>query len=303
MAASICAAFAGLRRAGELEGLVGSPFEQLCRGLGHLWRQRVFTLRVFLVQILHQNTAINHLRQLCGIDFSESSYCAARGRLPLMALQCLLQKLVDAADPWVRSLPGSAARIYLVDGSSFSMPDTPALRERFGMPAGRKTGVGYPMCTIMGMLDLASGLFTKMLALPMFTHDQRGVIGLHESLQKGDILAGDREGLALRSRVLFVLSLRLANRARRVRLLPTAPTPADRPARTGAPADAQARDRARRGRATGQLHRRDAPPRRARPGAGGGGKTDPQPSPNRPLATARHPKKKETIRPAHPPAK
>jgi len=33
------------------------------------------------------------------------------------------------------------------------------------------------MCAIMGMLDLASGLFTKMLALPMFTHDMRGVIG------------------------------------------------------------------------------------------------------------------------------
>jgi len=114
------------------------------------------------------------------------------------------------------------------------MPDTKALRKHFGMPSGQKIGVGYPMSAIMGMLDLASGLFTKMLALPMFTHDQRGVIGLHESLQKGDIVVGDREGLALRSRVLFVLSLRLAHRARRVRLLPTAPASADRSARTRA---------------------------------------------------------------------
>ncbi len=35
-------------------------------------------------------------------------------------------------------------------------------------------------------------MFTRMLALPLFTHDMRGVIGLHDSLQKGDILVGDR---------------------------------------------------------------------------------------------------------------
>ena len=150
MAASIRSALARLRRGDS--PLIAPLFEELCRDAEYLWRDRVFTplvtLRFFLLQILHGNTAINHLRQLCGIDFSGSSYCATRGRLPLVALQCLLQKLVDAADPCVRSLPGSAARIYLVDGSNFSTSDTPALRKHFGMHAGRKIGVGYLKTTM-----------------------------------------------------------------------------------------------------------------------------------------------------------
>lgn len=194
MAASISWALTRLRRAESPP--CAAWFEERCRDAGHLWRDRVFpplvTLRLFLLQILHGNTAISHLRQLSGLCFSPSSYCDARLRLPLESLQALLQKLVDTAEPRARPIHGRGGRIYLVDGSSFSMPDTPALRERFGMPTGQKIGVGYPMCTIMGMLDLASGLFTKMLAWPMFTHDQRSVIGLHESLQKGDVLVGDR---------------------------------------------------------------------------------------------------------------
>ena len=154
MAASIRSALARLRREDcpLIAPLITPLFEELCRDAGHLWRDRVFnplvTLRVFLLQILHGNTAINHLRQLSSLCFSAGSYCDARIRLPLGLLQALLQKLVDAADQWVRPIHGSTTRIYLVDGSSFSMPNTPAIRERFGMSAGKKIGVGYLKTTM-----------------------------------------------------------------------------------------------------------------------------------------------------------
>jgi hypothetical protein len=83
-------------------------------------------------------------------------------------------------------------RVLVVDGSSGSMPDTLPLRRRFGLPAGQKPGIGYPMARIMGLLDAATGLFVELLALPLFTHDMRGVIGLHSLLRAGDILLGDR---------------------------------------------------------------------------------------------------------------
>jgi hypothetical protein len=44
----------------------------------------------------------------------------------------------------------------------------------------------------MGLLDLATGMFVSLLALPLFTHDMRGVFSLHPMLQTGDILLGDR---------------------------------------------------------------------------------------------------------------
>ena len=72
------------------------------------------------------------------------------------------------------------------------MPDTPKLRAHFGLPAGASPGVGYPSGKLMGLLDLATGMFVSLLALPLFTHDMRGVISLHPMLQTGDILLGDR---------------------------------------------------------------------------------------------------------------
>jgi hypothetical protein len=49
---------------------------------GHLWRDRVLdpaaTLMLFILQVLHGNTAISHLKHLSGITTAESSYCNAR---------------------------------------------------------------------------------------------------------------------------------------------------------------------------------------------------------------------------------
>ncbi|HEV2294301.1 MAG TPA: hypothetical protein VGR35_10615, partial [Tepidisphaeraceae bacterium] len=54
------------------------------------WRDRVLsplvTLRLFLLQVLHGNTSITHLRQLSGLSFAPGSYCEARDRLPLAVI-------------------------------------------------------------------------------------------------------------------------------------------------------------------------------------------------------------------------
>jgi Transposase DDE domain len=195
MADFISAALTRVRRT-ELANLPIDPtFEQLCAEAGLKWRERVFTplltLKLFVLQIAHGNTAINHLRHLSGLMFTAGSYCEARARLPLAALQELLAKLVESS----RQCVGPAiqgARVLVVDATSFSMPDTPALCKHFGLPARQKPGIGYPVCKLMAILDLASGLFVRTLALPLFTHDMRGIVQLHPFLLSGDILVGDR---------------------------------------------------------------------------------------------------------------
>jgi hypothetical protein len=171
---------------------------QQCVELGHCWRDRLLTplvtIRLFVLQVLHANTAITHLRHLSGLNFSAGSYCEARERLPLALLQDLLRQMrAWAAAVVAEDLPPLLGhRVLVVDGSSASMPDAPGLLERFGLPPGQKVGIGYPMARIMGLLDAATGLFVELLALPLFTHDMRGAIGLHRSLRPGDILLGDR---------------------------------------------------------------------------------------------------------------
>jgi hypothetical protein len=50
------------------------------------WRDRllnpVVTVQVFLLQMLHGNTACRHLPHLSGLRFSASAYCQARTKLP-----------------------------------------------------------------------------------------------------------------------------------------------------------------------------------------------------------------------------
>ena len=141
MAITVLGARRRLTRGGLGHLLPEERFEQLLNVQGHRWRRRLLTpvvvLRLFILQMLHGNIAINALRHLSGIDFTAGAYCLARARLPLSAFSQLLRDIV--ADH-VRCGP----RVYVVDGSSVSMPDTPGLRTRFGLPSNQTPGIGYP---------------------------------------------------------------------------------------------------------------------------------------------------------------
>jgi hypothetical protein len=195
--ADLFAALARVRREPFVDHLpIADTVNQLCRDAGHHWRDRVFTplltLRLFVLQVLHGNTSITHLRQLSGKDFAAASYCEARDRLPLQVFGGLLQAMARWADQAFAVAAHIGQRVFICDASSFSMSDTPELREHFGLPPSCKPGVGYPVAKLMGLMDAATGLFSRLLAAPLFTHDMRHVLQLHPMLRSGDILLGDR---------------------------------------------------------------------------------------------------------------
>src|SRR5262245_12462648 len=112
--------------------LAPAAIRAACTSVGHRWRERqldpVTTIHLFVLQILHRNTACAHLPRLTGQTFSTSAYCQARSRLPLTVLQHVLGRTCDA----IRPMMGDAAtwrghRTWLVDGTGVSMPDTPEL--------------------------------------------------------------------------------------------------------------------------------------------------------------------------------
>lgn len=179
-----------------LDSRIASGVEQLCGELGHEFRDRVFTplvtIRLFILQVLHANTAITHLRQLIGFNFAPSSYCEARQRLPLVLLQSLLQMMPGWVDAILAGPLLLGGRVLVADGSSVSTPDAPGMLDHFQLPRGQKPGVGYPMAKIMGLMDAATGMFLQLLELPLFQHDMRGVMSVHRYLRAGDILLGDR---------------------------------------------------------------------------------------------------------------
>ena len=201
--AQISQMLARMKRDGFADLPIAGDVNQLLAEQKITWRDRLLsplvTLRLFLIQIAHGNCAIAGLRQLAGIGFAPSSYCEARIRLPLHLLQCLLermQELANLAQGRASELATAgtrlARRILIVDGSSYSMPDTPELARHFHIPQQSKAGVGYPTGKLMGLLNAVTGMFESLLGLPLFDHDMRGGIGLHAMLRAGDILLGDR---------------------------------------------------------------------------------------------------------------
>ena len=168
-----------------------------CHEAGHRWRERelgpVATVKMFLLQILFGNVACDYVPHLAGKDVTGQAYCTARGRLPLAALQTLLTRCTTKMAECVRDRGlWLGHRLFLIDGSGFSMPDTPELQEHFGQPGGQAAGCGFPTAHWLALVHFGSGLFQKVITAPLRTHDLKGVAQLHPELEAGDVVLGDR---------------------------------------------------------------------------------------------------------------
>lgn len=169
----------------------------ICRSVGHTWRRAtlnpVATLHLFLLQMLHGNTSLEHVSLLAGRLFTGSAYCLARARLPLTVFRAVLEKLVHSllAEAQHQGL-WRGHRTVLIDGSGLSMPDTPALRKHFGQPTNQAAGCGFPVTKILAVFDAATGLLLDVSAAPLRTHEMSQLGHAHPHLRSGDVLVADR---------------------------------------------------------------------------------------------------------------
>jgi len=170
---------------------------KICSYLNYACRDRVLgpvtTVHVFLLQILHGNTACTALSRLAGVAFSAAAYCTARKRLPLLLFKELLEHVCDALFPEVHTTGRwRGHRTWLLDGSSFSMPDTPELQACFGQPSQQAKGCGFPVAHMLALFHAGTGLLLQVLASPLGTHDMRHAATMHPELREGDVLVADR---------------------------------------------------------------------------------------------------------------
>jgi Transposase DDE domain len=169
----------------------------ICKEIGYRFRSRVLdpvtTVHLFVVQILNGNFAVGRLMDFTDVVFSEAAYCKARCRLPLQVLVTLLQRVASA---WRNTMSDYGRwrghRTFHVDGSSFSMLDTPELQKEFGQPGNQKPGCGFPVAHILTLFHAGTGFLLKVLAAPLRTHDLEQVVQVHPEMEAGDVLIGDR---------------------------------------------------------------------------------------------------------------
>jgi hypothetical protein len=174
------------------------------------WLDRIFsplvTLWVFLGQVLSADhscrAAVARLlahrlgrgQRPCSAE--TGAYCQARKRLPEaffadVARQTgrTLEANVDPQWLWKRR------RVYVYDGSSVSMPDTPKNQAEYPQPVVQKPGLGFPLARIAAVFSLACGAVLD-LGICRYAGKGQSELGMLRTLwnlfRAGDVLLADR---------------------------------------------------------------------------------------------------------------
>jgi hypothetical protein len=185
---------------GNLERYVPDSLIQRLADDHHVGQRRrtltpLVTTHLFLKQILQGNTPAGHLIRISHLDFTEAAYCRARARLSfgfLLDLQNQVTGRCFRAEPLGPEERWHGHDVSMVDGSSFSMPDTDELRTEFGQPSGQAPGCGFPTAHLLVCCQARSGYIRKVLAAPHRTHDRARVALMHPALTANAVIVGDR---------------------------------------------------------------------------------------------------------------
>src|SRR5262249_5847988 len=124
------------------------------------------------------------------------AYCQARQRLPekfFSDVACQtgrsLDAKVDAQWLWKRR------RVYVYDGSSVSMPDTPENQRAYPQPVAQKPGLGFPLARIAAVFSLACGAILD-LGICRYAGKGQSELGMLRTLWSiffpGDVVLADR---------------------------------------------------------------------------------------------------------------
>ena len=126
------------------------------------------TLALFLGQVLSDDHSCRAVvarllawraaRGLPECSPDTGGYCKARQRLPDSLLPRLVRESADRHEKrQVRDWLFHGRRVVIVDGSTVSMPDTPANQQAFPQHSNQKRGCGFPIARIVVLLSLATG--------------------------------------------------------------------------------------------------------------------------------------------------
>jgi len=193
---------AGAMEFGQLQALFG-PCLQLPEHFGATQRNRIYTharvLWIFLAQVLAADGAcvcavhsfLAWLKCVTGKDASSETggYCSARKQLALAHVKGLHEPLVERLDAPARLFWGR--RVMVVDGSSASMPDTPANQAAWPQPSGQKTGCGFPVMRILGLFSLGTGIWRGLAIGSLHVSERTLFHEVWDQLSTGDIALAD----------------------------------------------------------------------------------------------------------------
>lgn len=172
-------------------------------------RERLFppteTLSMFMAQALKPDRSCQGIvndaavkRLLHGLprcSTKTGAYCKARLRLPLdmvSAMAVATGRLIAGKVPdrwrWFER------RVRLVDGTTVTLPDTPANQATYPQQSGQKPGLGFPICRMVGITCLSSGAVLNAAMGPYQgkgSGEQALLRSVLDTFEAGDVILGD----------------------------------------------------------------------------------------------------------------
>jgi Transposase DDE domain len=173
------------------------------------WLDRIFsplvTLWVFLGQVLGADhscrAAVARLlahrvargQQPCSAQ--TGAYCQARKRLPeqfFADVACSVGRALDARAE--RHWLWKGRRVYMFDGTTVTMPDTPENQAAYPQVYNQKPGLGFPIARLGALISLACGAVVN-LGFCRYAGKGQGEVSLlrqlWDVLRPGDVLLAD----------------------------------------------------------------------------------------------------------------
>jgi len=183
---------------------------QAMNAVDGVWKDRIYTplvtLWMFLTQVLSADHScrgavarfIAHRlsRGQSRCSAKTGAYCQARKRLPekfFAAVACLVGRALDAKvdTKWL----WKGRRVYLFDGTTVIMPDTPENQQAYPQVHNQKRGLGFPIARVGALTSLACGAILN-LGVCRYAGKGQGEVSLlrqlWDVLRPGDVLLTDR---------------------------------------------------------------------------------------------------------------
>lgn len=122
-------------------------------------------------------------------SLSTAAYCQARRGLSQRLLQAVFDELSDhlsrrASSAWL----WCGRRVKVIDGTSFSMPDTKPNQKQWPQPPAQKKGCGFPVAKMLGLFCLSTGAWLGHALSKWKAHDLALWQNLRHLLKMGDAM-------------------------------------------------------------------------------------------------------------------
>ena len=124
-----------------------------------------------------------------------ASYCNARSRVLTGVLSTLARRTAEELQANIpEKWKWHGRSVFIFDGSTVSMPDTPLNQAMYPQPPKQKPGLGFPLARIGVLLSLATGACHN-LGIAAYSGKGTGEVSLfrrmYDTLGRGDVVVAD----------------------------------------------------------------------------------------------------------------